>query len=86
MKQMQTRKPTAIQNGTGARRAVRCPKNTVAYHLAKAMEAIRRETEYYQRKIDEARPEIERLAREGTPEQRRVAKKWLDLDRKGVEA
>lgn len=79
MKQKNTRKPTAIQNGNEARRAVRRPKYTVAWCLNKALEIIHKETAAYTAKIRAQIPSVERLANTGTPEERRVAKKWLKL-------
>jgi hypothetical protein len=80
MKQKNTRKPTATPNGTGARRAVRRPKKyTVAWCLNKALEIIHKETAAYTAKIRAQIPAVERLANTGTPEERRVAKKWLKL-------
>lgn len=52
--------------------------------LARAIAARRREIEKeraaLQKEIDAARPQIERLAANGTAEERRVARHWLALD------
>ena len=80
-KETKTRKPTATKNGKKARRAVRrrTEQDTVAYHIAEAIKAIRREREYYEAKIRAVTPAIEHLAKTGTPEERKVAKAWLKL-------
>lgn len=52
--------------------------------LARAIAARRREIEKecaaLQKEIDASRPQIERLAANGTAEERRVARRWLALD------
>lgn len=82
MKQKNTRMPTATPNGKGARRAVRCQTDAVAYHIAEAINAIRREREYYEAKIRAVTPAIELMAKTGTPEERKVAKAWLAIGKK----
>ena len=41
---------------------------------------IKRERDAIQKRIDAARPDIERMAANGTAEERRVARRWLALD------
>jgi len=58
--------------------------------LARAIAARRREIEKeraaLQKEIDAARPQIERLAANGTAEERRVARRWLALNDKARQA
>lgn len=52
----------------------------LARAIARRRREIHRERAAIQKEIDAARSQIERLAANGTAEERRVARRWLALD------
>lgn len=48
--------------------------------MNKVIENVKAERAEIQKHIDELRPHIERIAKTGTKEERRIARRWLSMD------
>lgn len=55
-------------------------KSLYSTYVQRRRREIAKERAELQKKIDAARPQIERLAANGTAEERDVARRWLALD------
>ena len=55
-------------------------KSIYSAYVNRRRREIKRERDAIQKRIDAARPDIERMAANGTAEEMRVARRWLALD------
>lgn len=55
-------------------------KSIYSAYVNRRRREIKRERDAIQKRIDAARPDIERMAANGTEEERRVARRWIALD------
>ena len=55
-------------------------KSIYSAYVNRRRREIKRERDAIQKRIDAARHDIERMAANGTAEERRVARRWLALD------